>query len=102
MDGPSSLQKAAEGPREKSKYVAASALSCSKGSRTQTSVLRSVAGTHFQRVIPDSGPAAQNPEGVKRVLFCTGKVYYDLTRERKARQMEADVAITRVEQVRAV
>lgn len=33
------------------------------------------------------------------MLFCTGKVYYDLTRERKARQMEADVAITRVEQV---
>lgn len=56
-------------------------------------------GTHFLRVIPDSGPAAQSPERVKRVLFCTGKVYYDLTRERKARQMEADVAITRVEQV---
>ncbi|XP_009950829.1 PREDICTED: 2-oxoglutarate dehydrogenase, mitochondrial-like, partial [Leptosomus discolor] len=55
-------------------------------------------GTHFLRIIPDSGPAAQSPEQVKRVLFCTGKVYYDLTRERKARQMEADVAITRVEQ----
>ena len=58
-----------------------------------------MAGTHFLRVIPDSGPAAQSPKQVKRVLFCTGKVYYDLTRERKARQMEADVAITRVEQV---
>ncbi|XP_075030757.1 2-oxoglutarate dehydrogenase complex component E1 isoform X7 [Calonectris borealis] len=56
-------------------------------------------GTHFLRIIPDSGPAAQSPEQVKRVLFCTGKVYYDLTRERKARQMEADVAITRVEQL---
>uniref|UniRef100_A0A8C3VAE0 2-oxoglutarate dehydrogenase complex component E1 n=1 Tax=Catharus ustulatus TaxID=91951 RepID=A0A8C3VAE0_CATUS len=56
-------------------------------------------GTHFLRVIPESGPAAHNPEQVKRVLFCTGKVYYDLTRERKARQMEADVAITRVEQL---
>lgn len=62
----------------------------------------SLAGTHFLRVIPDSGPAAQNPKQVKRVLFCTGKVYYDLTRERKARQMEADVAITRVEQVSRV
>ncbi|NXF40851.1 ODO1 protein, partial [Nyctibius bracteatus] len=56
-------------------------------------------GTHFLRVIPDGGPAAQSPQQVKRVLFCTGKVYYDLTRERKARQMEADVAITRVEQL---
>lgn len=61
-----------------------------------------LAGTHFLRVIPDGGPAAQSPEQVKRVLFCTGKVYYDLTRERKARQMEADVAITRVEQVSRV
>uniref|UniRef100_A0A8D2LJ64 2-oxoglutarate dehydrogenase complex component E1 n=1 Tax=Varanus komodoensis TaxID=61221 RepID=A0A8D2LJ64_VARKO len=56
-------------------------------------------GTHFQRVIPESGQAAQNPGGVKRILFCTGKVYYELIRERKAREMEADVAITRVEQL---
>lgn len=59
-------------------------------------------GTNFLRVIPDSGPAAQSPQSVRRLLFCTGKVYYDLTRERKARNMEADVAITRVEQVSLV
>lgn len=58
-------------------------------------------GTHFQRVIPEDGPAAQSPENVKRLLFCTGKVYYDLTRERKARDMVEQVAITRIEQVRA-
>lgn len=58
-------------------------------------------GTHFQRVIPEDGPAAQNPGNVKRLLFCTGKVYYDLTRERKARDMVEQVAITRIEQVRA-
>uniref|UniRef100_A0A2K5HBR1 2-oxoglutarate dehydrogenase complex component E1 n=1 Tax=Colobus angolensis palliatus TaxID=336983 RepID=A0A2K5HBR1_COLAP len=55
--------------------------------------------THFQRVIPEDGPAAQNPENVKRLLFCTGKVYYDLTRERKARDMVGQVAITRIEQL---
>lgn len=60
----------------------------------------SLVGTHFQRVIPEDGLAAQNPENVKRLLFCTGKVYYDLTRERKARGMEEQVAITRIEQVR--
>lgn len=60
----------------------------------------SLLGTHFQRVIPEDGPAAQNPENVKRLLFCTGKVYYDLTRERKARGMAEQVAITRLEQVR--
>uniref|UniRef100_A0A6I8PI61 2-oxoglutarate dehydrogenase complex component E1 n=1 Tax=Ornithorhynchus anatinus TaxID=9258 RepID=A0A6I8PI61_ORNAN len=56
-------------------------------------------GTHFLRIIPDSGPASQDPGRVKRLLFCTGKVYYDLTRERKARDMEAEVAITRIEQL---
>lgn len=58
-------------------------------------------GTHFQRVIPEDGPAAQAPDKVKRLLFCTGKVYYDLTRERKARDMAEQVAITRIEQVSA-
>lgn len=52
-------------------------------------------------MIPEDGPAAQDPHKVKRLLFCTGKVYYDLTRERKARNMEEEVAITRIEQVRA-
>ncbi|KAM9216735.1 2-oxoglutarate dehydrogenase complex component E1 isoform 3-T3 [Dugong dugon] len=56
-------------------------------------------GTHFQRVIPENGPASQNPEKVKRLLLCTGKVYYDLTRERAARNMVEEVAITRIEQL---
>ncbi|XP_041914662.1 2-oxoglutarate dehydrogenase, mitochondrial isoform X1 [Alosa sapidissima] len=56
-------------------------------------------GTHFQRIIPDQGPASQNPAGVKRLIFCTGKVYYELARERKERGMEDTVAITRVEQL---
>lgn len=74
----------------------------SPGARPLTAPSPPSPGTHFLRVIPDAGPAAQSPERVKRVLFCTGKVYYDLTRERKARQLEADVAITRVEQVSGV
>ena len=52
-------------------------------------------------MIPETGVASASPEGVKRVVFCTGKVYYELTRERKNRGMEATVAITRVEQVKA-
>lgn len=57
------------------------------------------AGTHFQRIIPESGPAASSPEKVKRVIFCTGKIYYELTRERKNRGMEEAVAVVRIEQV---
>ncbi|XP_063304607.1 2-oxoglutarate dehydrogenase complex component E1 isoform X1 [Pelobates fuscus] len=58
-----------------------------------------LAGTHFKRVISEDGPASQNPEGVKRILFCTGKIYYDLTKERNSRGLDSDVAITRVEQL---
>ncbi|XP_036766185.1 2-oxoglutarate dehydrogenase complex component E1 isoform X1 [Manis pentadactyla] len=65
----------------------------------RTSFDEMLPGTHFQRVIPEDGLAAQYPENVKRLLFCTGKVYYDLTRERKARGVAEQVAITRIEQL---
>jgi len=58
-----------------------------------------IAGTHFLRIIPDNSPASENPEKVKRVIFCTGKVYYELAKERKQLQLEEDVAIVRLEQV---
>lgn len=57
------------------------------------------AATHFKRLIPDDGPAAARPEEVKRVVFCTGKIYYELTRERKNRGMDDSVAVVRIEQV---
>lgn len=57
------------------------------------------AGTHFLRLIPEDGVAAERPEEVKRLIFCTGKVYYELTKERKNRGMEGSVAIARMEQV---
>ncbi|XP_018319554.1 2-oxoglutarate dehydrogenase, mitochondrial isoform X2 [Agrilus planipennis] len=58
-----------------------------------------VDGTEFQRVIPDNGPASKNPQSVKKLVFCSGKVYYDLNAERKKRNLEADVAISRLEQI---
>ena len=57
-------------------------------------------GTEFQRVISDSGPASQSPDETRRVIFCTGKIYYDLIKEREDRGLEKEVAISRVEQVR--
>lgn len=63
-----------------------------------TSYLMS-AGTKFKRVIPDEGLATQNPDQVKRVIFCTGKVYYELARERRQHKLERDIAIIRLEQV---
>lgn len=57
------------------------------------------AGTKFKRLIPDMGAASQSPGQVKRVIFCTGKVYYELAKERKLQNLEKDIAIIRLEQV---
>lgn len=48
----------------------------------------------FQRVIDDGS----DPEKVKRVLFCSGKIYYDLA-EKKKEDKRDDVAIVRMEQL---
>jgi 2-oxoglutarate dehydrogenase E1 component len=55
------------------------------------------AGTHFRPVIGEIDPIAEG-SAVKRVVLCTGKVYYDLLAERRA-QAITDVAIVRVEQL---
>ncbi|XP_036430123.1 2-oxoglutarate dehydrogenase-like, mitochondrial [Colossoma macropomum] len=56
-------------------------------------------GTKFRRIIPDEGPSSKNPGKVKRVIFCTGKVYYELAKERKQLKLEDTVAIVRLEQI---
>ena len=56
-------------------------------------------GTEFQRVIPEMGPASENPEQVRRLIFCSGKVYFDIVKEREARGLTEDVAVARIEQV---
>lgn len=57
-----------------------------------------IGDTAFQRVIPESGPASTNPKAAK-LLLCSGKVYYELTKERAAQKLEKEIAITRVEQI---
>ena len=56
---------------------------------------RSVDGGHFHDVIDD--PAA--PERARRVLLCSGKVYYDLAARRAEVGGQRDVAIIRLEQL---
>uniref|UniRef100_A0A665W650 2-oxoglutarate dehydrogenase complex component E1 n=1 Tax=Echeneis naucrates TaxID=173247 RepID=A0A665W650_ECHNA len=56
-------------------------------------------GTNFKRLISDEGPANHSPSQVKRVIFCTGKVYYELAKERKQQKLESDIAIIRLEQI---
>lgn len=54
-------------------------------------------GTQFRRLIPDE--SASSGDCVKTLVFCTGKTYYDLMVARKDRGKEAEVAISRVEQI---
>ena len=61
-----------------------------------TSTLDDLANGGFQLVIADS--TAKDAKAVKRVVFCSGKVYYDLIQEAAKRKL-SDVAIVRVEQL---
>ncbi|XP_022707185.1 2-oxoglutarate dehydrogenase, mitochondrial-like [Varroa jacobsoni] len=58
-----------------------------------------IEGTEFKRVIPDQGLAENNTSSVKKLLFCTGKVYYDLKKARADADKVSDVALVRVEQL---
>jgi 2-oxoglutarate dehydrogenase E1 component len=60
-----------------------------------TSELDELASGTYQTVLGD--PGDPDPAGVKRVLLCSGKVYYDLHQERERLGRE-DVAILRLEQ----
>ncbi len=53
-------------------------------------------GTHFKRIIPDSGKLVED-EKIRRVLITSGKRYYDLFEGRAAQNID-DIAIIRMEQ----
>ncbi|MEO6759597.1 MAG: 2-oxoglutarate dehydrogenase E1 component, partial [Saprospiraceae bacterium] len=52
-------------------------------------------GTRFQELLDDR---QANPKKVKRLLVCSGKVYYDLLKRQQDEKRE-DVAIVRLEQI---
>jgi hypothetical protein len=55
-------------------------------------------GTTFRPVIGDTVERADNGK-VKRVILCSGQVYYDVAAGRAERGLEEEVAIVRVEQL---
>ena len=60
------------------------------------STLEELADGEFLHLIPD---ADVKPAKSKRVVVCSGKVYYDLLEERAKRKLDAEVALIRVEQL---
>ncbi len=57
-----------------------------------------IEGTRFQEVIDDAEVGAGSGSKVKRLLFCTGKIYYDLLDKKRETERD-DIAIVRVEQL---
>lgn len=55
-------------------------------------------GSMFAQVISDKHPALAANDSVRKVVFCSGKVYYELERARASREID-DVALVRVEQI---
>mgnify|MGYP002622664957 CR=1 FL=1 len=49
----------------------------------------------FKRILPDESGTA--PEKIKKILLCSGKLYYELAAEREEKK-RSDVAIIRIEQ----
>jgi 2-oxoglutarate dehydrogenase E1 component len=60
-------------------------------------------GTRFRRLIAESGDSLVEPNAVRKLVFCSGKVYYEILAERSKRAEatggKTDVAIARVEQI---
>ncbi|CAN5221900.1 2-oxoglutarate dehydrogenase E1 component [soil metagenome] len=61
-----------------------------------TSTIDDLATGSFQDIIDD--PNVENKKAVRRVLLCSGKVYYDLAARKKAVE-STDTAIVRLEQI---
>lgn len=60
-----------------------------------TSSLKDLAEGQFEPVLPEQDVLSKKP---KRVIFCQGKVYYDLLAKRREQKIE-DIAILRIEQM---
>ena len=66
--------------------------------KAATSTLLEMAdNTHFLRMISETNNSVK-PEKVRRLVMCSGKIYYELIDEREKRGI-TDVAIIRMEQI---
>jgi len=66
--------------------------------RCKSSLEEMAPGTLFQKMIAESGEGLVSDDKMRRLIFCSGKVYYDLLEHRIINKIN-DVAIARIEQV---
>jgi 2-oxoglutarate dehydrogenase E1 component len=66
--------------------------------RVETSSMAELSAGAFQHAIDDPTMTPAQAKGVKKVIYCTGKVYHELA-ERRAELERKDVAIVRIEQL---
>ncbi len=64
--------------------------------RVETSAMSELSSGGFQHVIDD--PTKPDPRSVKKVVYCTGKVYHELN-DRRTAIGAGDIAIVRIEQL---
>ena len=67
-----------------------------RNERAVSSVAEFGPGTRFQEVLDDA--TVSDPASVKRVMLCSGKIYFDLIAHKEETQ-RADVAVVRLEQL---
>ena len=60
------------------------------------SSMQELAKGKFQEVIDDE---SANPKEVKTVVFCSGKLYYDILEEKEKMKSKIDLALVRIEQL---
>ena len=63
--------------------------------KESTSALDELATGGFKTIIGETDEL--DPKKVRRVIFCSGKVYFDIVAERRARNI-TDIAVVRLEQ----
>jgi len=65
--------------------------------RAQSSLSELAEGSTFRRVLPDIDPRIEANSKARKLVICSGKVYYDLLEAREAKKLD-DVVIIRLEQ----
>merc|ERR1711981_337739 len=53
----------------------------------------------FLQMMNDDPDGDAHPENIRRIIFCSGKVFHDIDAEREARGLQEKVAIVRLEQI---